>query len=68
MAHVVCSPCVGTHDTACMKVCPVNCFYDVELAELGLAPTAEKPELTKMLIISPDDLDWGLDRIEQALS
>ena len=49
MAHIVCSPCVGTHDTACMKVCPVNCFYDVDLTELGLSPTAEKPELTKML-------------------
>jgi len=28
MAHVVTSPCIGTKDTACMKVCPVNCFYD----------------------------------------
>lgn len=61
MAHTVCSPCVGTHDTACMKVCPVNCFYDVELSELGLQPTAEKPELTKMLIINPDEcIDCGL--------
>lgn len=54
MAYVVTSPCVGTHDTACMKVCPVNCFYDVPLSELGLQPTAEKPDLTKMLIIEPD--------------
>ena len=61
MSHFVVSPCVGTHDTACMKVCPVNCFYDVELSELGLSPTAEKPELTKMLIISPDEcIDCGL--------
>jgi len=26
--HVVTSPCIGTKDTACAKVCPVNCFYD----------------------------------------
>ena len=28
MAHVVTSPCKGTKDTSCMKVCPVTCFYD----------------------------------------
>ena len=35
-------------------MCPVNCFYDVELAELGLSPTADRPDLTKMLLIHPD--------------
>lgn len=54
MAYIVTSPCVGTHDTACMKVCPVDCFYDVPLADLGLSPTAEKPDLLNMLIIDPD--------------
>ncbi|MCZ7645118.1 MAG: ferredoxin family protein [Planctomycetota bacterium] len=64
MAHTVCSPCVGTHDTACMKVCPVNCFYDVQLSELGLdepADAASNEELKKMLIINPDEcIDCGL--------
>ena len=61
MAHVVFSPCIGTHDTACMKVCPVNCFYDVPVADLGLQPKAEHPELDKMLIIHPDEcIDCGL--------
>jgi len=61
MAHTVFSPCIGTHDTACMKVCPVNCFYDVELADLGLAPKPDHPDLTKMLIINPDEcIDCGL--------
>ena len=55
MAHVVTSPCVGTHDTACMKVCPVNCFYDVGLNELGLEGEG------KILIINPDEcIDCGL--------
>lgn len=26
--HVVTSPCIGTKDGACAKVCPVECFYD----------------------------------------
>ena len=61
MARVVTSPCIGTHDTACMKVCPVNCYYDVELSELGLEPKSDKPELTKMLVINPDEcIDCGL--------
>jgi len=60
MARVVTSPCVGVRDTACMKVCPVNCFYDVGLSELGLSPKAEKPDVTKMLIINPDEcIDCG---------
>ena len=61
MAHVVTSPCVGTHDTACMKVCPVNCFYDVEVAEIGVSPLPDRPDVTKMLIINPDEcIDCGL--------
>jgi ferredoxin/flavodoxin---NADP+ reductase len=43
-----------------MKVCPVNCYYDVELSELGLSPKADKPGATKMLIINPDEcIDCG---------
>jgi NAD-dependent dihydropyrimidine dehydrogenase PreA subunit len=26
--EVVTSPCIGTKDGACTKVCPMNCFYD----------------------------------------
>ena len=28
MAFVVGSPCVGCKDTACVTVCPVDCFYE----------------------------------------
>jgi NAD-dependent dihydropyrimidine dehydrogenase PreA subunit len=28
MAYIVTSPCIGTKDGACAKVCPVSCFYD----------------------------------------
>jgi ferredoxin len=30
MAYVVVQPCIGTRDTACEKVCPVNCFFNWE--------------------------------------
>lgn len=61
--HIVTSPCIGTHDTACAGVCPVNCFFDVPLLDLGLSPAlwlegvdaSGRPELLKMLIISPDE-------------
>ena len=28
MPFVVGSPCVGCKDTACVTVCPVDCFYE----------------------------------------
>jgi NAD-dependent dihydropyrimidine dehydrogenase PreA subunit len=37
--EVVTSPCIGTKDGACAKVCPVNCFYDAG----------------EMLVINPDE-------------
>lgn len=45
MAFIVGSPCVGCKDTACVKVCPVDCFY----------------EGPNMLVIHPDEcIDCGL--------
>ena len=45
MAFVVGSPCVGCKDTACVTVCPVDCFY-------------EGPD---MLYIDPDEcIDCGV--------
>ena len=44
MTHVVFSPCIGTKDTACVEVCPVDCFFDIG----------------EMLIISPEEcIDCG---------
>jgi ferredoxin len=32
MTHVVTEPCIGCRNTACVTVCPVNCFHeDVDL-------------------------------------
>ncbi|MBM3215957.1 hypothetical protein FJZ36_13685 [Candidatus Poribacteria bacterium] len=30
MAYVIAEPCVDVKDTACVKVCPVDCIYDFE--------------------------------------
>jgi len=44
MTHVVFSPCIGTKDTACVQVCPVDCFFDIG----------------DMLVIGPDEcIDCG---------
>ncbi len=26
MAYIICEPCIGTKDSACVDVCPVNCL------------------------------------------
>jgi NAD-dependent dihydropyrimidine dehydrogenase PreA subunit len=36
---VVTSPCIGTKDSACTKVCPMNCFFDAG----------------EMLVVNPDE-------------
>ena len=27
MAYIICEPCIGTKDTACVDVCPVDCIH-----------------------------------------
>ena len=44
MTHIVFSPCIGTKDMSCVKVCPVDCFFDIG----------------EMLVINPDEcIDSG---------
>jgi len=28
MTHVICQPCIGVKNTACVDVCPVDCIHD----------------------------------------
>ena len=46
MAHIIAQPCIGTKDTACVAVCPVDCIH----------PTKEEAdfESAEMLYIDPD--------------
>ena len=52
MAYVVAEPCIGTKDTACVDVCPVDCIH----------PRKDEPEFAtvEMLYIHPDEcIDCG---------
>ncbi len=52
MAYVIAEPCIGTKDTACVDVCPVDCIH----------PRKDEPdfEAEKQLYISPDEcIDCG---------
>ncbi len=53
MTHVICEPCIGTKDTSCVEVCPVDCIH----------PTADEADFqtADMLYIDPDTcIDCGL--------
>ena len=47
MAYIICEPCIGTKDTACVDVCPVDCIH----------PRKDEAEFAaaEMLYIHPDE-------------
>ena len=52
MTFIITSPCIGTKDTACVDVCPVDCIH----------PTKDEPDFenAEMLYIDPDEcIDCG---------
>ena len=52
MTYVICEPCIGTKDTACVEACPVDCIH----------PTKEEPEFeeSELLYIDPAEcIDCG---------
>ena len=52
MAYIICEPCIGTKDTACVDVCPVDCIH----------PRKDEPEFeaATMLYIHPEEcIDCG---------
>ncbi len=61
MAYVVCEPCIGTKDKACVGVCPVDCFYEDE-TQLYIHPDectdcgACEPECPVEAIFMEDDV------------
>ncbi|MCG3137350.1 MAG: Ferredoxin 7Fe [Phycisphaerae bacterium] len=53
MTHIIGDPCIGTKDTACVAVCPVDCIH----------PTKDDADFEKeiMLYIDPETcIDCGL--------
>jgi ferredoxin len=62
MAYIIAEPCVGTCDTACVEVCPVDCIHGpfnktgsgAEVHEPGFDPTGLQ------LYIDPEEcIDCG---------
>ena len=52
VAYIICEPCIGTKDSACVDVCPVDCIH----------PHKDEPgfDSTDMLYIHPDEcIDCG---------
>jgi NAD-dependent dihydropyrimidine dehydrogenase PreA subunit len=52
MAFIITDPCIGTKDTACVDVCPVDCIH----------PRKDEPEFeqTPMLFVHPEEcIDCG---------
>ena len=49
MAYIICEPCVGVKDKACVEICPVDCIYE-----------GTKEGFPDMLFIHPDEcIDCG---------
>ena len=52
MAYVIAEPCIGTKDTACVDVCPVDCIH----------PRKDEPEhegVTQLYINPVECIDCG---------
>lgn len=48
MTHIIAEPCIGTKDTSCIDVCPVDCIYGAD-------------EDWEQLYVQPEDcIDCGL--------
>ena len=52
VAYIICEPCIGTKDTACVDVCPVDCIH----------PRKDESDYAtaEMLYVHPDEcIDCG---------
>jgi NAD-dependent dihydropyrimidine dehydrogenase PreA subunit len=52
MVYVIAEPCVGTKDTACVKVCPVDCIHPTK-------DDADHAEETTLYISPEECIDCG---------
>ena len=63
MAYIICEPCVGVCDTACVEVCPVDCIHytqDDAGADIQKMKDAGESIDGKMLYIDPEEcIDCG---------
>ena len=57
MTYIITDPCVGTCDTACVEVCPVDCIHGPDDPE-GAGEEAKDPDFDatgKQLYINPEE-------------
>ncbi len=47
MTYVITEPCIGTKDTSCADVCPVDCIHP--------APGEDNADISTMLYIDPSE-------------
>jgi len=63
MAYVIAEPCIGTKDTACVDVCPVDCIHPAKNREYHDAPATQGTknfDEIEQLYINPDEcIDCG---------
>jgi NAD-dependent dihydropyrimidine dehydrogenase PreA subunit len=62
MAFIITSPCVGTCDTSCVEVCPVDCIHGpISVDEIKAAQKGDKAKLANIqLYIDPETcIDCG---------
>ena len=63
MPYIIAEPCVGTCDTACVEVCPVDCIhgpYDKEGSGKEAMEDGFVPKKTDSLYIDPEEcIDCG---------
>jgi ferredoxin len=44
MPHVICEPCIGVKDRACVDVCPVDCIHPIQSEDRGEVQLFIHPE------------------------
>ena len=60
MTYIITEPCIGTCDTACVEVCPVDCIYPAEGMTLSDEDKAKMISINEMLYIHPEEcIDCG---------
>ncbi len=56
MPYIICEPCIGTKDTACVDACPVDCIHPKRDEGAGYRYGVDIDyETTDQLYIDPED-------------
>ncbi len=58
MAYIIAEPCIGTKDTACVDVCPVDCIHPAKDRDYHGGPAnqgGKKLDEVEQLYIHPDE-------------